>query len=40
MLKFFSNQLLEPDTNLLQMMSAIATQIDQFIEQQRNLSLQ
>ncbi|WP_267921696.1 hypothetical protein [Nostoc favosum] len=39
MIEFFSNQLLEPDTNLLQMISAIATQIGQFIEQQRNLSL-
>ncbi|MDZ8134494.1 MAG: GAF domain-containing protein [Nostoc sp. DedQUE04] len=38
-LEFFSAQILEPDTNLLQMMSAIATQIGQFIEQQRSSSL-
>ncbi|MGF1935110.1 MAG: PAS domain S-box protein [Nostoc sp. ChiQUE02] len=38
-IEFFSDQILEPDTNLLQMMSAIATQIGQFIEQQRSSSL-
>ncbi|MBN3896770.1 MAG: PAS domain S-box protein [Nostoc sp. NOS(2021)] len=38
-IEFFSGQILEPDTNLLQMISAIATQIGQFIEQQRNSSL-
>ncbi|MBW4425823.1 MAG: GAF domain-containing protein [Nostoc desertorum CM1-VF14] len=38
-IEFFSDQILEPDINLLQMMSAIATQIGQFIEQQRSSSL-
>ncbi|MBW4456368.1 MAG: PAS domain S-box protein [Nostoc indistinguendum CM1-VF10] len=38
-IEFFSDQILEPDTNLLQMMSAIATQIGQFIEQQQSSSL-
>ncbi len=39
-IEFFSSQILEPDTNLLQMMSAIATQIGQFIEQQRSSSIE
>ncbi|MDZ7964406.1 MAG: hypothetical protein RM368_05455 [Nostoc sp. DedSLP03] len=38
-IEFFSAQILEPDTNLLQIISAIATQIDRFIEQQRSSSL-
>ncbi|MFS0516552.1 PAS domain S-box protein [Nostoc sp. UIC 10607] len=38
-IEFFSDEISEPDTNLLQMMSAIATQIGQFIEQQRSSSL-
>ncbi|MEH1938865.1 MAG: PAS domain S-box protein [Nostoc sp.] len=38
-IEFFSDEISEPDTNLLQMMSAIATQIGQFIEQQRTSSL-
>ncbi|MDZ8080304.1 MAG: PAS domain S-box protein [Nostoc sp. DcaGUA01] len=38
-MKFFTNQILQPDSDLLQMMSAIAIQIAQFIEQQRTESL-
>ncbi|WP_138503777.1 PAS domain S-box protein [Nostoc sp. PA-18-2419] len=38
-MKFFTNQILQPDLDLLQKMSAIATQIGQFIEQQRSKSM-
>ncbi|MDZ8187972.1 MAG: PAS domain S-box protein [Nostoc sp. ChiSLP02] len=38
-MEFFTNEILLPDLDLLQKMSAIATQIGQFIEQQRIKSL-
>ncbi|MEH2467679.1 PAS domain S-box protein [Nostoc sp.] len=38
-IEFFSDQISEPDTNLLQMISAIATQIGQLIEQKQTESL-
>ncbi|MDZ8105383.1 MAG: PAS domain S-box protein [Nostoc sp. DedQUE12a] len=38
-MKFFTNQILQPDLDLPQTMSAIAIQIGQFIEQQRTKSL-
>ncbi|MBL1198917.1 MAG: PAS domain-containing protein [Nostoc sp. GBBB01] len=38
-MKFFTNQILQPDSDLLQTMSAIALQIGQFMEQQRTNSL-
>jgi PAS domain S-box-containing protein len=38
-MKFFTNQILQPDLNLPQTMNAIAIQIGQFIEQQRTKSL-
>ncbi|RCJ26002.1 hypothetical protein A6770_26915 [Nostoc minutum NIES-26] len=38
-IEFFSNEIPEPDSDLLQVMSAIATQIGQFIDQKQTESL-